>query len=112
MSYQTASPDDVESMLDDEQGGLWFLKEPLDTESLGVSLLELEPGASGMKHDHVEDDIEEVYVVVDGTVDIELDGETERLGADEAIRLPADQTRQVHNASDERARLVLMSAPE
>lgn len=111
MTYTRASPADVESKMDDEQGGLWFLKDALDTERLGFSVLELEPGASGTEHDHADGEQEEVYYVVSGTVEVELDGERETLGENEAIRLSPDQTRQLHNAGDGRAKLVLAGAP-
>ncbi|MFD1645723.1 cupin domain-containing protein [Haloarchaeobius litoreus] len=107
MSYTTASTDDVDSVVPEEYGGMWFLRDALDTEALGVTVLELEPGAKGKEHDHADDGQEEVYVVVAGEVAIDLGNETVRVGEHEAIRLSADQTRQIHNDGDERARLVL-----
>lgn len=110
MSYTTASTDDVESVIDPEYGGMWFLRDALDTAALGVTVLELEPGAKGKEHDHEHDGQEEVYVVVEGRVAVDLGDETVHLGEHEAIRLSADQTRQIHNDGDERATLVLAGA--
>jgi len=51
---------------------MWFLKDALATDELGISVLELEPGGKGMEHAEADSGQEEVYYVVAGTVDIEL----------------------------------------
>jgi mannose-6-phosphate isomerase-like protein (cupin superfamily) len=111
MSYTKASTSDVESVVDEEYGGMWFLRDELDTGAVGVTVMELEPGASGREHDHAADDQEEVYVCVDGAVDVACGDETLTLGEDDAVWLSADQTRQLHNWGDERAKLVLVGGP-
>lgn len=111
MPYTKASTSDVESVIDDEYGGMWFLRDVLDTGSVGVTMLELEPGASGREHDHEGDDHEEVYVCVDGAVDVDCGDETVHLAEDETVWLSPDQTRHLHNRGDERARLVLVGGP-
>ncbi|WP_335999238.1 cupin domain-containing protein [Halorientalis halophila] len=111
MGYQTASTDDVDSVIDGEYGGMWFLKEALDTEELGLTVMQLEPGAKGKPHDHSEDGQEEIYCVVDGEVVVEFDDETITLGENEAVRIDAGQRRQIRNESDALARLVLVGAP-
>ncbi|MFD1562477.1 cupin domain-containing protein [Haloarchaeobius amylolyticus] len=113
MGYDTAAKIDPESVIDEEWGGMWFLKEPLATDELGITVLELEPDGKGMEHDETDSGQEEVYYVVEGTVDIELPDadETVTLESDEAIRLDPDETRQIHNRGDERVKLVLVGAP-
>jgi mannose-6-phosphate isomerase-like protein (cupin superfamily) len=111
MGYETASPADVESIMAEEDGGMWFLKDALDTERLGFTVLELEPGREGMEHDHTDDGQEEIYYVIDGKVTVELGEETVTLSANEAVRIDPDEARQVHNSGDERAELVLVGAP-
>ncbi|SEQ06157.1 cupin domain-containing protein [Natrinema salaciae] len=113
MGYDTAAKTDPESVMDEEWGGMWFLKDDLDTAELGVSVLELEPDGKGMEHDETDSGQEEVYYVVEGTVEIELADadETVALEADELIRLDPEETRQIHNRGDERAKLVLIGAP-
>lgn len=111
MGYDTATKTDVESVIPEEWGGMWFLKEPLDTHHLGFTVLELAPGGKGKDHDETKTGQEEVYYVVDGTVDIELDDTTVTLSRDEAIRLDPDDRRQIHNRGDGRAKLVLAGAP-
>jgi len=112
MGYKKASTGDVDSVVPEEHGGMWFLRDALETERLGVTVLELEPDAKGKEHDHSEDGQEEVYVVIEGAVDVDLtDGdETVTLGVDDALRLDPDESRQIVNRSDERAKLVLAGA--
>ncbi|MFB6141554.1 MAG: cupin domain-containing protein [Halosimplex sp.] len=111
MGYQTASTADVESVVPEEFGGMWFLKDALDTTEVGVTILELEPGGKGKEHDHGSEGQEEVYVCVSGTVDVEFADETVTLGENEAVRIDPGETRQIHNRGEERARLVLVGGP-
>lgn len=111
MGYRKASPDDVESAAPEEFGGLWFLRDALGAENLGVSIAEIAPGASGMEHDHTEEGHEEVYCVVEGEVAVDLGDETVTVGENEAIRVDPGQSRQLHNRTDEPARLVIAGAP-
>lgn len=111
MGYDTASKADVESVVPEEYGGMWFLKDALETEELGLSVLELVPGGKGKEHDESGTGQEEVYYVVSGSIDVEANGETVGLDSGDAIRLDPDETRQIHNRGDERATLVLAGAP-
>ena len=112
MGYNKASTDDVDSVVPEEYGGMWFLRDALETESVGVTVLELEPDAKGKQHDHEGDGQEEVYFVVEGTVDVDLTDrdKTVTLRKDDAVRLDAEETRQIHNRGDEKAKLVLAGA--
>jgi mannose-6-phosphate isomerase-like protein (cupin superfamily) len=111
MSYTVSGPNDVESVIDDEYGGMWFLRDALDADRVGVTIMELEPGAKGKRHDHADDGQEEVYVVVEGTVEVELDGDSVTLSRNQAIRLSPEQPRQIHSRGEETARLVLVGGP-
>lgn len=111
MGYQHVSTDDVDSVMDEEYGSMWFLRDALDTSSLGVSIMELEPGSRGKPHDHTGDGQEEVYVVVEGTVEVELADDTVRLGHNQALRVDPEERRQLFNRGEERARLVIAGAP-
>ncbi|WP_254864072.1 cupin domain-containing protein [Halovivax gelatinilyticus] len=111
MGYDTASKSDVESVVPDEVGGMWFLKDTLDAAHLGLTIFELEPGQAGKPHDETDSGQEEIYYVVEGTVDVELADETVRLHREEAIRLDPDERRQIENAGDDRATFVLIGAP-
>ncbi|QLG47825.1 cupin domain-containing protein [Natrinema halophilum] len=113
MGYDTAAKTDTESVVPEEWGGMWFLKEELETDELGISILELEPEGKGKEHDETNTGQEEVYYVVSGPVEIELpdSSDTVSLDTDEVIRLDSDETRQIYNRGDERAKLVLVGAP-
>lgn len=111
MGYQTASVDEVESLIPDSEGGMWMLRDALDAERVGVTLLELEPGCAGRRHGHAGSDHEEIYLVVAGTLHLDLDDETVSLGPREAVRVDADVTRQLHNRGDDPAVVVIASAP-
>lgn len=118
MDYSVASADDIDSVVPGEWGGMWFFRDPLGCDSLGVTLLELEPGGKGRAHDHAADGQVEVYLVVDGELTVELGGgaddppeESIALESREALRVAADTWRQLHNRGDERVRVVIAGAP-
>ena len=110
MGYSTASTADVDSLIDEAYGGMWMFREALGCENLGISLIELEPGGKGKPHDHAGDGQEEVYLVVDGELDVDLDEETVTLGTGEAVRVSPDQHRQLVNRGEVRVRLVVVGA--
>ena len=116
MDYETASADDIDSVVPEEYGSMHFFRDALGCEGLGVTLLELESGAKGKPHDHAGDDHEEVYLVVDGELTITLgdeDDHTEEvtLTTGEAIRVGSETHRQLHNRGETRVRAVLSGAP-
>jgi mannose-6-phosphate isomerase-like protein (cupin superfamily) len=111
MGYTTASTDDVDSVVPEEWGGMWFLRGALDCENFGITLLELEPGGKGKPHDHAPDGQEEVYFVLEGRLDVALDDETVSLAANEAIRVDPGQHRQLHNRGEVRNRVVIVGSP-
>ncbi len=66
------------------EGAVKLAGAELGVESFGVQLLDLPPEFTGYpEHDHLEDGQEEVYVVLDGWGEFEIDGE----------RLPIDPGR-------------------
>lgn len=110
MGYTVAGTADVDSLIDEEYGGMWMLRGPLECERLGVSVVELEPGGKGKRHHHRGDGHEEVYLVVEGHLDVDLDGETVTLGPDEAIRVGPRTQRQLVNRGDERVKVVAVGS--
>ncbi|RBI59658.1 cupin [halophilic archaeon] len=111
MSYDTVEKTDAESVMPSKWGGMWFLKDEINTEHLGFTILELKPGGKGKEHDETSTQQEEIYYVVTGTVDVLLTDETVTLSKDEAIRLDPQECRQIHNRGDELVKLVLVGAP-
>ena len=117
MAYDVARTDDIDSVVPAEFGGMWFFREPLGCENLGMTLLELEPGGKGKPHDHSGDGQEEVYLVVDGELSLQLGADETlsddevTLSAGEAIRIDSETWRQLHNRGDERVRVAIAGAP-
>ena len=111
MSYRKASTDDVDSVVPEEWGGMWFLRNDLGTANLGFTVMELEPGGKGKPHDHAGDGQEEVYCCVEGELTVELGDDTVTLAPNEALRVDPDQERQLFNRSDDVVKLVIASAP-
>ena len=112
MGYDKTAPGEVGSAIDDEKGGMWFMREPLDTTNLGFTVLELEPHQSTQEHEHGDEGEEEIYYVIEGRVQVEVQPDTVTLDENEAIRIDPEERRQIHNREEaQTARLVLVSAP-
>jgi quercetin dioxygenase-like cupin family protein len=106
MSYDTVDYEAVEPVGD----GLYFLRDALDCENLGVSVFECDPGWTGKEHDHAEDGQEEVYLLLEGSATVTVDGDEVSMSAGDALRVDPESTRQVRT-NDEPARLVVVGAP-
>ena len=90
--------------------GLHFLRDELGCENLGVSVLECDPGWTGMEHDHGDDDHEEVYVLIEGGAEIVVDGEETEMVPGDAVRVAPGSTRQLRNG-DEESLFLIAGAP-
>jgi len=105
MSHDTVNYESVEPAAP----GMHFLREPLDAEQVGVTVLDAEAGWSGMEHDHAEDGQEEVYVLLEGRATVTIDGEDVELAAGDAVRIDPDATRSIEVEAD--SQFVLVGAP-
>lgn len=106
MAYTKTNYTDVDPVAE----SLYFLREPLDCENLGVSVLECEPGWSGKEHDHADEGEEEVYLLVDGEATVEIEGDEVEMAEGDAVRIPPEATRRIENGETE-SRFVLVGAP-
>lgn len=106
MSYRKVNYEDVEPVAD----AMHFLSDPLESEQLGVTLVRCRPGWRGMKHDHLDNQHEEIYVLIEGDAEVIVDDETVPMDPGDAIWIPPSSTRQICNGDDESA-FVLVSAP-
>jgi mannose-6-phosphate isomerase-like protein (cupin superfamily) len=106
MSYDKATYEEVEAV----GGGLHFLRDPLNCEHLGVSVLAVDPGWEGKPHDHGDDDHEEVYVLVEGEATVTVEGEAVEMQSGDALRVDPDSERQIENG-DAESTFVLAGAP-
>lgn len=86
------------------------LRNTLGVESFGLNLLLLEPGQGGRIHRHERQ--EEVYVVLEGTLTLEYDGERHELGYGDVARVAPDVKRQLSNRTDERVALLAVGGAE
>ncbi|MFC3960125.1 cupin domain-containing protein [Halovivax cerinus] len=91
-------------------GALHFLRDELDCDRLGFTVLECEPGWEGMEHDHADDDHEEIYYLVEGSATVDVDGEELSMDPGDAVHLGPEETRQIRN-DDEPSTFVLAGAP-
>lgn len=105
-TYERVNYEDVEPV----SGAMHSLSDSLDSEQVGVSMVRCEPGWRNRPHDHSENDHEEIYILLDGTATIVVDGEQVELEAGDAVWIPPEATRQIRNGETESA-FVLVSAP-
>ena len=83
------------------------LRQELGVESFGLNLMLLEPGQRGRVHRHAHQ--EEVYIVLEGTLTLELEGgETHTLEARDAARVAPDVRRQLSNRGSGRVALLAL----
>jgi uncharacterized cupin superfamily protein len=81
------------------------LRQALGIESFGLNLILLEPGQRGRIHRHHRQ--EEAYIVLEGTLTLELDGgDTHKLEAGHAARVAPTLRRQLSNRGDTRVALL------
>jgi uncharacterized cupin superfamily protein len=76
-----------------------FARSALDGETLGLSLMKLEPGFR-IPFGHKHSDQEEVYVVVHGSARVKVDDEIVELREWDAIRFDKDTMRNVEAGPD------------
>lgn len=86
------------------------LRNTLGVESFGLNLLLLEPGQGGRIHRHERQ--EEVYVVLEGTLTLEYDGERHEFRQGDAVRVAPDVRRQLSNRGDELLSLIAVGGAE
>lgn len=105
MGYDTVSYDDVEP----GAPGMHFLRDALDCENLGITVVEADDGWEGMEHDHADDEQEEVYLLLTGEASLDVEGETVELTAGDAVRVDPDQSRYLAFTADD-SRMVIVGA--
>ncbi|MFQ3293700.1 MAG: mannose-6-phosphate isomerase-like protein (cupin superfamily) [Halobacteriales archaeon] len=110
MAYKKAGTSDVESLSEEYYGGMWLFEETLGAEQFELAVMELEPDGRGKEHHHEEENQEEVYLVTDGHIEVEFEDESVELDENEAVYMTPEQTRQVQNVGEERAKVVVIGA--
>src|SRR5437763_17033762 len=85
----------------------------LGVTSFGMQVLNFPPnsGDAYPNHDHAESGQEEVYVVLRGGADFDIDGETVHLGPEMALRVGANAKRKISTGADAAQILALGAVP-
>ncbi len=82
----------------------------LGVESFGMQIFELPGGFEHYpEHDHADDGMEEVYVLLHGAAEMDVDGETLTLDPGSMLRVGAGATRKLH-PGPEGARVLALGA--
>ena len=85
--------DELPSIL---HGAVKLAGDDLGVAAFGLQVLDLPPGfADYPEHDHAEDGQEEVYLVVDGSAEFTVDGETMDAGSGSLLRVAPGARRNV-----------------
>lgn len=82
------------------------LRHPLGVKSFGINQMVFMPGQRGRIHDH--EGQEEVYLVLEGTLTVGVEGEETALPAGELMRIPPGVRRQLSNRTRERVVIVAL----
>lgn len=106
MSYTKVNYEETDTVND----SMHFLRDPLECEQLGVTVVDCDPGWTGMEHDHSDEGHEEVYTLIEGEATVIVDEEEVTMMAGDAIRIPPDATRQIRNGDTE-STFVMAGAP-
>src|SRR5215211_3629742 len=99
--------------LDDcERTGNWSLvRRSLDLNAFGIGSVEIPPGEQIPEHDETDRDQEEVFLVLEGSPSLVVDGREIEAPAGTFARLDPHLQRTVVNNGDEPASVLIMSAP-
>ena len=92
--------------------GKWVLvRRSLGVSSFGVNAVELPPGESIPEHDETDRSHEELFLVLEGSPTMVVDGRDHPLQPGSYVRLDPAPKRTVRNDSDALARVLIVSAP-
>ena len=94
-------------------GGFKRARAELGVSSFGMQVIDLPPnsGDTYPRHDHGEDGQEEVYLLLSGGGEIEIEGEVLTLDQGEMIRIGPGTTRHVRSGPDGARLLVIGGVP-
>ena len=91
--YTAKKIDDIEAIM---QGGFKRARADLGVESFGMQNIDMPPSYDGYpEHDHSETGQEEVYVVLRGSADIDIDGERVQIDPDTVVRVGPSSKRKI-----------------
>jgi uncharacterized cupin superfamily protein len=92
--------------------GKWVLvRRALGVSTFGINAVELPPGDSIPEHDETGRDQEELFLVLEGSPTLVVDGADHPLREGSFARLDPDRVRTVRNDGEAVARVLIVSAP-
>jgi uncharacterized cupin superfamily protein len=107
--YTAKRIDDMEAIFG---GGFRKARAELGVTSFGVQVLEFPPGLTTYpEHDHASDGQEEVYLLLDGSAGLEVDGEAVPFDAGTMVRVGANTKRKLTTAEQPARILVIGATP-
>jgi mannose-6-phosphate isomerase-like protein (cupin superfamily) len=97
--YTVKKIDDMEAIYG---GGFKRARAEMGVESFGMQVLDLPPNLTDQypEHDHSNDGQEEVYMVLHGKAEIEVDGDTHQLEPETMVRVGPGITRRLRTGSE------------
>jgi len=95
----------------EQTGNWWLARKSLGVRSFGLNVVEIPPGEDIPEHDEVRRDQEEVFIVIEGTPTMVIDGEEHATEPGTFIRLDVEPKRTIVNRGDTTARVLIVSAP-
>jgi uncharacterized cupin superfamily protein len=106
VSFRLAHQDDCETT------GNWRLvRRTLELRAFGVNIVEIPPGEQIPEHDEIDRDQEEIFYVLSGEPTLVIDGKDHLTPAGTFARLDPEHKRTMRNDADERAEVMIVSAP-
>ena len=105
MSYNQQHYSNVEELAP----GMHFLRDELDCENLGITVVDVDGKWEGKQHDHADEGQEEVYLLMEGSGSLTVDGEKITLGPGKAVRVDPEATRKLFFT--EESSMVIVGAP-
>ena len=95
-----------------ERTGNWLLvRRSLGIGAFGINLVEIPPGERIPEHDESGRDHEELFLTLEGSPALVVDGREIEAPAGTFVRLDPDLSRTVVNHGDEPAAVLIVSAP-
>lgn len=109
MAYTLVNHDD--SSVETFRDVFFKIRRSLGTTAFGINEVRLPADLEGIEHDEVETGHEEVYIVLEGSGTMTVDGDAVALGSGDYLRVDAESTRVVKAGADGLSYIVVAGKP-